>query len=187
MKGIIILADGFEDTEALTTIDILRRAKIQIEMVSLKNELQVLTSHGINVICEKLIKNVNLDDYDFLVITGGAAIFKHLSKMPEVDNIIHHFMHKNQLVSCICAAPMLLGKLGYLENKDYVCFSGCEDDSFKGNYKNELGVVKTSNIITAKSMFYTIDFALAIVEFLIGKDIALQVKKEIMSDFNEEE
>ncbi len=187
MKGLILLANGFEDTEALTTVDVLRRAQIQIDMISVMHHIQVESSHGVGILCDALYEQVNLDEYQFLVIPGGAAVFNHLSKMSIIDETIHHFMNKNQCIAVICAAPILLGKLGYLKNKQYVCFHGCEDVSFQGIYQEKMGVCEDGNIISAKSMYYTIEFALKMIEKIKGKQWAIKVKKEMMSDFSKEE
>ena len=81
VKGLILLANGFEDTEAITTIDILRRAKIELDLVSVSDNLEIMTQSKIMMKAEKLLKDLNLSEYDFLVIPGGGAVFNVLSKL----------------------------------------------------------------------------------------------------------
>ena len=175
-KGIILLNNGFEDVEAIATIDVLRRAKIELDLFSF-DDVELQTQSGIKLRSEKLYKDLKLASYDFLVIPGGGAVFKYLHKRDEVSKIINEFAKANKLVASICAAPSLVGKLGYFKNKKYTCFPGCEA-GIEGKYTGA-GVEVVDNFITAKSMAYTIDFALEIVKYLLGKEIAKQVENSI--------
>ena len=175
-KGLILLNNGFEDVEAIATIDVLRRAKIDLDLFSL-DDTNLLTQSQIKLHSEKLYKDLNLKDYDFLVIPGGGAVLKYLNKRNEVSDIINDFVKRDKLVAAICAAPLLVGKLGYFKGKKFTCFPGCEE-GIDGIYTGH-GVEVTDKFITAKSMAYTIDFALEIVVFLLGKDYKKQVEKSI--------
>src|SRR5690554_4651342 len=114
MKGIVILANGFEDTEAIATIDVLKRSKLEITTVSF-DSLAVTSAYNIQVQADMLYKDLKLEEYDFLVIPGGRAVFNVLDKKEEVSELIKIFMEQEKLVAAICAAPMLVGKLGYLK------------------------------------------------------------------------
>lgn len=175
-KGLIILNNGFEDTEGLTTIDVLRRAKIDMDIVAL-HDVDIVSQSGIKLHAEYLIKDVKLDSYDFLVIPGGGAVFKFLHKEKIISDVITKFVDDNKLVATICAAPSLVGKLGYFKGKKYTCFPGC-NDGVEGIYTGH-GVEITGNFITAKSMAYSIDFALEIIKFVLGKEKAKEVEKSI--------
>ena len=191
MKGLILLASGFEDTEAIATIDILRRAKINIDLCSVNNEEEILTQNKMvikpdtnSLLFEKMvikpelfIKNINYKEYDFLVIPGGKAVSKTLINLSDVNEMIHYFNNEHKLIAAICAAPMLLGKAGILKGRKYTCFPGCEK-GIEGVYTKK-GVVVTGNIITGKSMAYTIDFALQIVKYLLGPSSYKTVKNAI--------
>ncbi|HHX79871.1 MAG TPA: DJ-1/PfpI family protein [Acholeplasmataceae bacterium] len=167
MKGIVILANGFEDTEAIATIDVLKRSKLQITTVSF-DSLAVTSAYNIQVQADMLFKNLQLEEYDFLVIPGGRAVFNVLNKKEEVSELIKIFMEQEKLVAAICAAPMLIGKLGYLKNRNYTCFPTCEE-GIEGNFQQKKNVVRDGNIITAKAMAFSLDFALEIIEYLQGK------------------
>lgn len=178
-KGIILLNNGFEDVEAIATIDVLRRAGITIDTFSL-DDCNIKTQSGIKLQSEKLYKDLNLKEYDFLVIPGGGAVFKYLHARTEVSDIINAFAKDGKLVATICAAPSLVGKLGYFKGKKYTCFPGCDEEIEGTNTKK--GVEVSGAFITAKSMAYTIDFALEIVKYLLGKEKAKIVEKSIYAE-----
>ena len=175
-KGIILLNSCFEDVEAIATIDVLRRAGLDITTFSLDDN-NLTTQSGIKLQSEKLYKDIKLQDYDFLVIPGGGAVFKYLHKRNEVRDIINAFAKSGKLVATICAAPSLVGVLGYFKGKKFTCFPGCEA-GIDGKYTGTPLEV-SDNFITAKSMAYTIDFALEIVKYVLGKDAMKKVSDSI--------
>ncbi len=181
MKGLVILANGFEDTEAFATIDILKRAKLEVDTASTSDSLEVVTQYKHKIITTLLLKDAILEDYDFLVIPGGGAVFNTLDHDRKVDEVINYFIDNKKLVCAICAAPHLLGKNGHLKDKFYTCFPGCDSRVIGGNRLDE-GVVVEKNIITAKSMFYSIDFGLAIVKALLGNSVFETVLKAIKGE-----
>ncbi len=181
MKGLILLADGFEETEALVTIDILRRAKIQIDMISMMSSVFVKGAHQILIEAESLIDSICYQDYDFLIIPGGSAVLKELKRKDIVYEMIKDFDKKEKVIAAICAAPMLIGEANCLKNRKYICFKGFENEMYGGEVLSNQNVVIDHHLITAKSMYYTIDFALTIIEKLLNKDIALKIQREIMS------
>ena len=177
MKGIILFANHFEEVEAILTIDLLRRANQSIDTVSVTGSLELITQQGLIVKADKLYEDVNLEDYDYLIIPGGKAVFETHLNSNITKTCVEHFNNKNQLIACICAAPMVLGKYGLLKNRNYVCFPSCEDDTFKGNYIKDAKVVAVDNIITSKAAGTTFEFAYEIIKYLISEDKA----KEILS------
>ena len=174
MRGLLLLADGFEDTEALTTRDVLTRAGIEITTASITDRLEVESSFGVHVLADALLKLIfDTTPYDFLVLPGGGRGTRNLFECPLVPMYIEKFVKANKLVCAICAAPSILGKLGYLANEKYTCFAGC-NVGIAGNFTgNEVEV--SGNFITARSMKYSIPFALTIIEKLLGKEIAEKV------------
>ena len=177
MKGIILLASGFEDTEAITTIDILKRAGLEIDLCAVNNEKEITTQYNLKIKPELLIKKVDYTKYDFLVIPGGKAVFNTLSKLDIINDIIKHFNDSGKLIAAICAAPMLLGRNGMFKEKPFTCFPSCEV-GIEGIYTGE-GVTCKDNYITGKSMAYTIEFALKVVEYLKGKEESEKVRKAV--------
>lgn len=179
MKGIVILANGFEDTEALATIDVLKRSKLEITTVSF-DSLIVNSQYNLEVKANLLFSDLKPEEYDFLVIPGGRAVFNVLDKKKELLSLIKSFIEKDKLVAAICAGPMLIGKLGYFKNRSFTSFPGTENHII-GNYQNK-GVVRDGNLITAKAMAYSFDFALEIIEFLQGKEQRAAVFKNIRGE-----
>lgn len=179
MKGLIILANGFEDSEAIITIDLLRRAKINLDLISLTNDKVVLTSSNIYISADFNYLDININDYDFLIIPGGKAVFNYHLQSDLTKNIVEHFMNKKALVACICAAPMILGRLGYLKDLEFTCFPTCEEDYFGGIYLPEKEVVVSKNIITSKAMGTTFSFGYEIIKYLLNEETADKIIKSV--------
>lgn len=179
MKGLIILANGFEDTEALATIDVLKRSKLQIDKVSLQDTLDIVSQYDLKIKADFLLKDINPNDYDFLVIPGGRAVSLVLDKSKELETLIHNFVSRNKLIAAICAGPSQVGKLGYYQNEKYTCFPGTENKIIGGKYLANKGVVRSGNFITAKAMAYSIEFGLEIVEYLQGKTQRTAVSRSV--------
>ena len=176
MRGLLLLADGFEDTEALTTRDVLIRAGIEVTTASITDRLEVESSFGVHVLADALLKLIfDTTPYDFIVLPGGGRGTRNLSESPLVPQYLQKFVSANKLVCAICAAPSILGKLGYLTNEKYTCFAGF-NVGFAGDFTgNEVEV--SGNFITARSMRYSVPFALAIIEKILGKEIKNKVEK----------
>ena len=177
MKGLILLANGFEDTEAITTINILRRAKISLAVVAVGDELLVKSQAGLYVKAETTLKEINEQHYDFLVIPGGRAVKEVLDHSKRVLSLIDKFVLTEKLVAAICAAPALLGKRGHFKEHTFTCFPGCDIGIGEGKYNRKKGVIRSGKFITARAMGYTPQFAFEIVEFLLGKEERIKVEK----------
>ena len=182
MKFLMLMADGFEDVEAIATADVLIRGKNIVDRVSVMKTNEIACKTGIFLNADKNIVDVNPLDYDGLIIPGGPASFTILDKLPVVDELIHLFAKNNKLVSAICAAPFLIGRLGYLKDKNFTVHPGFEDKIIGGTYMREKGVVRDGNFITAKSMYYSIDFALAIHEYFYGTEAAEKLRQSLMGE-----
>jgi len=182
MKGLIILANGFEDSEAITTIDILKRSKLLLDIATINQNFEVESQSKLIVKANCLLKDLNLKEYDFLVIPGGKAVPTVLDKENQISDLIISFVEREKLVATICAAPSLVGKLGYFNNVPYTCFPSFEKNIVGGKYLFKRGVIKNGNFITAKAMGYTIDFALEIIEYLQGKEQRKIISKSIYGE-----
>lgn len=181
MRGLFILGNGFEDTEGIATIDVLKRAKLALDLVSMSDSLEVVTQTGLTVKAEKKITEIKFEDYDFLVIPGGRAVFEVLDNSPLLSELIMEFADKDKLIAAICAGPSQVGKLGLYEDENYTCFPTTEQHITKGTLIDQ-GVVVSNNFITAKAMGYSIDFALEIVEYLLGKATKEKVRKAVYGE-----
>ena len=176
-RGLVLLANGFEDTEGIATIDILLRAGISLDVVSVMNENTITTQCHNTLVLNKNINDCNTDDYDFLFIPGGGAVKNYLVKQEKISKIILEFSKTNRLITTICAAPMLVGLLGLFENRKFTCYPGCET-GINGKYTGT-GVQVSDNFITGKSMGYSIEFGLEVVKYLLGNGIYNQLKQSI--------
>ena len=174
MKILAIIFDGFEEEEAMAPFALLRRAGANLTIASTKKD--VTGNHDITLTNISLLSEINFNDYECLIIPGGPH-YKFLQTSSMVHEIITHFIKNNKIVCAICAAPTIIGDLGFLKGKNYTCFTSMNKD-FGGNYK-DLGVVVDGNLITAKSVAYSIDFAYAIIEKVMGPDVLDIVWKHI--------
>ena len=177
MKGLIILVDYFEDVEALCTIDILRRSSIEVDTVSLDKK-NITTQSNNKIEVQYLLNEVDVNSYDFLILPGGKAVFNTLDKEKRIDDLVDLFYNSNKLICAICAAPRLLAKRGYFKNLKFTIFPGCLDGEVLGKNVDK-GVVVEDKLITAKSMYYTTQFALEIINKLQGKQQRKLIEKQI--------
>lgn len=177
MKGLVLLANGFEDTEALATIDVLKRSDLKITTATVNEDLLVTSAYGLKVYADMQYANIKSKDFDFLIIPGGEAIVNVWDKETSLSDLIKDFVSEKKLIAAICAGPSVVGKLGFFKDLEYTVFPGFEK-GIEGKLSQE-GVVVTDKFITAKAMYYSIDFALAIVEKLLGKAKRNQVFESI--------
>lgn len=179
MKGFILFADYFEDIEAFATIDLIRRAGILLDTVSITGDIEVITQSHLRVKADKRIEEIQLNDYEFLIIPGGKAVNETHLHSPITKKCISHFNKNNQLIACICAAPSILGQMGLLDNCEFTCYPGCEKNMPKGKYIQDQKVVVRKNIITAKAAGATFAFAYEIIAYTKGETIAKEVLHSI--------
>ncbi len=178
MKVLMIYADGFEDVEALATRDVLVRAGISVIDAKINDDEElVISSHKVALSGFKSLKNINVDEFEAIILPGGSKGVNNLLKCIEVDRLVKEFYAKHKLVCAICAAPMVLGKNGLLYNRPYTCYPGC-NEGLDGIYTGE-EVVVSDNIVTARSMLYSIPFGLKIIELLLDKETSDRVYSQI--------
>lgn len=181
-KLLMIIGDNFEDVEGIATMDILKRGGHLVYLASVMNRLEVKTKCGYILKVDSLIQDINLDEFDGVIIPGGPGSFTILDKLEVVDSTIKYFADRNKLMSAICAAPFLIGRLGYLKDKNYTVHPGFEDQIVGGRYLRYDGVVVDGNFITAKSMYYSIQFGLAIHEYFNGKESRNALERSCMGE-----
>ena len=174
MKVLMLFADGFEDVEAVATRDVLIRAGIAVVDAKINDDKEiVVSSHKMSFSGFKSAKNINVGEYEAIILPGGSVGVNNLLQSSLVDELVQEFYKANKYVCAICAAPMVLGKNGLLHNRRYTCYPGC-NEGLDGLYTGE-EVVVTDKIVTGRSMMYSIPFGLKIVELLVGKDVANRV------------
>ncbi len=166
----IFLDNGFEEIEAITTIDLLRRAGIELTTVSVAQTPQVVGAHNVPVVADCLFDNLKFSDAEMLILPGGQH------RMGEHEGLCDLLLRHNaqgKLIAAICMAPSILGDLGILDGKQATCYPGFEShlgESYLGGL-----VVESKNIITAKGPGLSTDFAFTIIEKLASPEIADQV------------
>jgi len=178
MKAFVFLADGFEEIEAITPIDILRRADVEVTTISISNNKEVRGAHGIIVSADCLFSQADFSNNDLLILPGGMPGTKNLDAHEGLKKLIRLQVEKGKKLAAICAAPSILGKMGFLEGKEAICYPGFENQLF-GATLSEEKIVKSGLIITAKGAGVAVDFALKLVEELKGKASAERVAVSI--------
>ncbi|VAW24807.1 DJ-1/YajL/PfpI superfamily, includes chaperone protein YajL (former ThiJ), parkinsonism-associated protein DJ-1, peptidases PfpI, Hsp31 [hydrothermal vent metagenome] len=180
MKKVCVhLASGFEEIEAISIIDVLRRAGISVIIVSVTGKLEVEGAHQVTVIADKLFEDVNYQDIDMLILPGGMPGSKNLDEHEGLKQQIVDFHTNNKPIGAICAAPMVLGHLGILENIEATCYPGFEVHLHGAIVTGE-PVIQFNNIVTGKGAGVAIQFALKIVEMLVSKKTAERLAKKMI-------
>lgn len=178
-KTAIFLADGFEEIEALTVVDLLRRAGIEITTVSISDSKKVTGSHKIAVEADALLADTDLDSLDMLILPGGMPGTSNLAACKPLTDKILEFDKKDKMLCAICAAPTVYGKLGILEGKKACCFPGLEDGLLGADVQTTT-VTKDGHFITSRGMGTAMDFGLAIIEHFQGVDAAKEMAHKIV-------
>ena len=178
-KVSVFLADGFEEIEALTVVDLLRRAKIYVDTVSISDDYMVHGSHGIAVQTEDLFEEIDFDDFDMIVLPGGMPGTENLKGHSGVRKVVEDFAENGKYVAAICAAPTILSELGLLKGKRATCYPSVEEE-IQGALLTEAPVMADGNIITGQAAGEASDFALKLVEVLAGSKKAQEVAEAIV-------
>ena len=178
-KVLIFMAEGHEEIEALTVVDLLRRAGIEIDMVSITGNKKVPGSHGITTYCDELIETVDFNGVDMLVLPGGMPGTLNLEICEPLMNKVHEFNNAKKGLAAICAAPTVFGKAGLLEGKKATCYPGMEGDLTGANVSTD-SVCHDGHIITSRGLGTAIPFALEIIKTLAGADAADKIGNAIV-------
>lgn len=172
MKKIAVhLAEGFEEIEAIAIIDVLRRAGLEVVVVSITKKHEVTGSHQIQVIADLLFEEVDYNSIEMLVLPGGMPGSLNLKNHTGLIDLIQKFESDQKWLGAICAAPLVFGSLGILENRKATCYPGVENQ-LKGAITTGQNIEIDGNIITGKGAGVAIEFALKIVELLINRETA---------------
>jgi len=180
-KVLVPLANGFEEIEAVTIIDVLRRGGVEVTTASLNSDEQVHGSNGITVLANTLINYVTADEFDMIVLPGGIPGAEHLRDDSRVQELLKEFNEKDKKVGAICAAPIALYSAGVLKD-EYTCYPGYEQ-VIKGSEFKEQKVVESGNILTSRGPGTAMCFALEIVKELVGVETYEQLKAGLLADF----
>ncbi len=171
----VFLANGFEEIEALTPTDILRRAKLEVKTVGVSAE-KIVSSHGVTVTPDITCDQISLDDdLDMVVLPGGMPGTLNLEANEQVQKAVDFCAENDRFIAAICAAPSILGHKGLLKGKKAVCFPGFEKDLEGAQIVDKLAVVD-GKIITAKGAGACIEFGLTLAQLLSGDEVSQRIR-----------
>lgn len=182
-KVLVLLAEGFEMVEGLSVVDVLVRAKVNCDTVSIKAVKEVKSSHGVVVLADKLLDEINLKAYDAVVIPGGIPGALNLRDDSRVIELVKNYYNEGKIVAAICAGPIVLNKAQVLNGKDVTSHPSVKDEFVNSNYIENKKVVVCDNVITSRGAGTAIYFGLSILKELGYNEEAENIKKAIMLDF----
>lgn len=180
-KIYIFLADGFEELEALAPLDILRRAGFEVETVSITNDIEVVGSHGLRVLCDSTINLISPEIADLLILPGGMPGSDNLAASEDLAEILIKHNKEGKRLAAICATPYVLGELHILEGKQATCYPGYEDKLIGAEFVNQ-PVVVSQNVITGNGAGAAVRFAFKIVSELKGQRFSEFLAEKMMND-----
>lgn len=182
MKKIMVpLANGFEELEAITVIDVLKRADLEVEIVTLE-DLEVESSNQVVVKADKKIEQVVKKDLAGIILPGGMPGAKNLKNNPKIIEIVQDLAENNDLIAAICAAPIVLSQAGVVADKKLTSYPGFEDQLKAKQYLQQR-VVVDENVITARGPGVALEFAMAIIKYLKDEDEVNRLKDAMLTNF----
>jgi len=184
MASVLVpLAEGFEEIEAVSIIDVLRRGGVEVTTAYLFNR-EVNGANGITVLANTSIDDVVADEFDMMVLPGGIPGAEHLRDDERVQKLLKEFDAKGKRVGAICAAPIALEKAGLIsDDAEYTCYPSYEEQIDHGKFTDQYKVVKSGNVLTSRGPGTAICFALAIVRELVGEETYTQLKAGLLADY----
>ncbi len=177
-KIVIPISNGFEEIEAISIIDICRRANIEVIIAGVE-ALETIGAHNIKVTADCKIEDVKEDDFDLIVLPGGLPNAFTLADNEHVQKLLKEFKASDKYIAAICAAPYALHKAEVL-NKDYTCYPSFEQKIVPENYISNQNVVKDGNVITSRGPATAMEFALKIVKLLKGDEIYEELREGLL-------
>jgi 4-methyl-5(b-hydroxyethyl)-thiazole monophosphate biosynthesis len=180
MKRIAVhMAEGFEEIEAINIIDVLRRAGLEVIVVSVTGKMEVTGAHRLKVIADVLFEQVDYDQVDMIVLPGGIPGATNLDAHSGLKEIIKKFDAEKKQLAAICAAPLVFGNLGLLDGRQAVCYPGFEK-YLKGADILSIPVIESENVITGRGAGVAMKFALKIVEKMVSVEKAETLAKQML-------
>ncbi|MDR1245500.1 MAG: DJ-1/PfpI family protein [Clostridiales Family XIII bacterium] len=175
----LFLADGFEEVEALTVVDVLRRAGVTIKTVSIMKDLTVTGVHGVAVVADELFEDADCVQCEMLILPGGGPGTERLSAHAGLKTALTDFAAANKRIAAICAAPAVLARSGLLKGKKATVYDGMEDELAEADYVKE-DVVIDGKIITSRGPGTAMPFALTLAGLLAGDAVAGKVRSDML-------
>lgn len=173
-KAFLFLANGFEEVEALGTVDILRRSSVKVQTISIMDTKEVTGAHEIKVVADLLFSEADFSEGDAFILPGGMPGATNLDASLPLKNLLIEKYKDQKLIAAICAAPLVLGGLGFLKGRKATAYPGFES-KLTGAQTSDAAVEVDGNVITGKGPALVFDFGMALVTYLRGKDVAEEV------------
>ncbi len=178
-RVLVPLAEGFEEIEAVTVVDVLRRAGIEVHTASLDGP-RVTGSHGVTVLADKALDAVVADEYDMVVLPGGMPGAEHIKNDPRVISLLRRFAAEGRYTAAICAAPSVLAHAGLLEERAATSFPGfLNANSAPGIRLREEAVVVDGKVVTSRGAGTAMEFGLALIGLLEGAEVRQRVAERL--------
>ena len=178
-KVAVFMAVGFEEIEAISAIDVLRRGGMEVDLISVSGNLDVEGAHGISVKCDLLFYNVDYSDYEVLLLPGGQPGTDNLNKHEGLLGLIPEFIEEGKKVAAICAAPLVLGGLGILKGREAICYPGVEDQ-LEGAVISSKSVVGDDQVVTARGAGVAMDFGLEVLKWFLTEDEVADLRQRLV-------
>ena len=180
-KVCVFLADGFEEIEGLAVIDLLRRAKIYVDTISITDDYMVHGAHGINVQTEALFDEVDFSEFDMVVLPGGMPGTKYLAGYKPLTELLTEFYDDGRKIAAICAAPSVFSGLGFLKGRRATAYPSFMDVIERDGAKTSTdSVVVDGNVTTSRGLGTAVDFALSIITQLEGEEKAQEIAESVV-------
>ena len=179
-KIIVPISNGFEEIEAITIIDVCKRANIEVTIAGVEN-LEIIGAHGIKIISDTTIENIASVEFDMIVLPGGLPNAFTLAENEKVQSLLKEFKEKKKKIGAICAAPYALHKADVL-NKNFTCYPSFEQKIRLDGYHDNDSVVIDDNVITSRGPATAMNFALEIVNILCGNELYTSVKNGLLAN-----
>lgn len=179
-KAMLLLGDGYEEVEALTVVDYLRRAEVAVDMVSVTGRLETVGDHAIRVMADKLLEDADPAEYDAVITPGGMPGTRMLAGDERVVKLVRAFYEQGKWVASICASPLVLEAAGIAGKVRGTCYPGIERQvAFK--FHSEELVVRDGNVITSRGPATAMHFAFALIEALAGQEKAEEIRQKTLA------
>lgn len=178
-KAYIFFADGFEEVEGLTVVDLLRRAGVETDTVSIKDTREVTTAHNITLLTDRIFGETDFSDADLLILPGGMPGTLNLGNYRPLTNLLTDFYNKGGRVAAICAAPSVFAGLGFLKGKTATAYPSFMDKLEGADVTGE-PVAVDGNVTTSRGVGTAIDFALSLITQLVGAEKAEEIAESIV-------
>ncbi len=184
-KVYVFLANGMEEVECLTVVDLLRRGEVEVVMVSITGTKEVVGSHNITIVADECIEHLSTEerlikDADLLFLPGGMPGTRNLKSNEMLASMLKEQVNAKKLVGAMCAAPSVLGNLHLLEGKRATCYPGFENELLGATCVTD-HVVIDGNVITARGLGYAVELGLTLLSILEGEEVANRVKNSIFA------